>query len=140
MASGGSGSMYTDTVIQHFNNPQNVGILEFADGIGFAGDPNCGDYLKIYLKVKDDYIDDIKFQVHGCCAAIASSSMTTSLAKGKHLLNAYSISEKDILEALGGLPEGKEHCSLLGALALKKAIVDYANKRNVSENIEALQD
>lgn len=124
--------MYTDIVIQHFNNPQNAGVIEFANGIGIAGDPKCGDYLKIYIKVEDDYIEDIKFQVHGCCAAIASSSMTTELAKGKHLLVAYTITEEDIIEALGGLPENKKHCSLLGVMALKKAIEDCASKRQCS--------
>ena len=121
--------MYTDITMEHFKNPQNVGVIECPDGVGVAGDPNCGDYLKIYIKVENDIIKDIKFQVHGCAAAIASSSMTTILAKGKPVLAAYTITEKKISEALGGLPEEKEHCSLLGALALKKAIVDYANNR-----------
>lgn len=125
--------MYTDITIEHFKNPQNVGIIESPDGVGFVGDPNCGDHLKIYIKVENNFIKDIKFKVQGCCAAIASSSMTTVLAKSKPVLAAYAISEKDILEALGGLPEGKEHCSLLGALALKKAIVDYSSRINNSK-------
>ncbi|SKC70562.1 iron-sulfur cluster assembly scaffold protein [Maledivibacter halophilus] len=127
--------MYTDIAIEHFKNPQNVGIIESPDGVGFAGDPNCGDHLKIYIKVENNFIKDIKFKVQGCCGAIASSSITTVLAKGKSTLAAYAISEKDILEALGGLPQGKEHCSLLGALALKKAIIDYSRQigRNKKE-------
>lgn len=121
--------MYTDITMEHFKDPQNVGVIENANGVGVAGDPNCGDYLKIYINVENEIIKDIKFQVHGCCAAIASSSMTTVLAKGKPVLAAYTITEKTITNALGGLPKEKEHCSVLGALALKKAIIDYANKR-----------
>jgi nitrogen fixation NifU-like protein len=119
--------MYTDVTMEHFQEPQNVGTMENPDGLGIAGDPNCGDYLKIYIKVENQIIKDIKFQVSGCCAAIASSSMTTVLAKGKPLLAAYSISDKDIIKELGGLPKEKEHCSVLGAAALKRAIVSYAN-------------
>lgn len=121
--------MFTDIVLDHFKNPRNVGELADANGIGFAGDPDCGDHLKIFIKVENDFIRDIKFQVHGCTAAIASSSMTTVLANGMHVLEAFAISDKDIVKALGGLPEEKKHCSLLGALALKNAAVDYASKR-----------
>lgn len=121
--------MYTDITMEHFKNPQNVGVIECPDGIGVAGDSSCGDYLKIYIKVENEKIKDIKFQVHGCCAAIASSSMTTVLAKDKPVLAAYTITDETISEALGGLPEVKKHCSLLGALALKKAIVDYSSKK-----------
>lgn len=120
--------MYTDITMEHFRNPQNVGVIENPDGVGGVGDPDCGDYLKIYLKVANGIIKDIKFKVHGCGAAIASSSMTTVLAKGKPVMAAYTISEKNIMEALGGLPKEKEHCSVLGALALKKAIIDYSKK------------
>ncbi len=125
--------MYTDITLDHFKSPRNVGIIEDADGVGSAGDPNCGDYLIIYIKVENGFVSDIKFQVHGCCGAIASSSMTTVLAKGKPLMAAYTISNKDIMEALGGLPEEKEHCSLLGAVALKKAIANYASKLKKSQ-------
>lgn len=121
--------MYTDIAVEHFTNPQNVGIIDDYDGLGEAGDPNCGDYLKIYIKVKNEIIKDIKFQVHGCVGAIASSSITTELAKNKPVLAAFAITEKDIIDALGGLPEEKVHCSLLGAHALKKAVIDYAKKR-----------
>ncbi|GAA0181695.1 Fe-S cluster assembly scaffold protein NifU [Clostridium sediminicola] len=124
--------MYTDIVMEHFRNPQNVGTIENPDGIGGVGDPDCGDYLKIYLRVVNGVIEDIKFKVHGCGAAIASSSMTTVLAKGKPVMDAYTISAKDIVKSLGGLPEEKIHCSVLGATALKKAIVDYA--QNITKN------
>lgn len=120
--------MFTDIVMDHFKNPRNVGLIEDASGVGFAGDPECGDNLKIYIKVENYIITDIKFQVQGCTAAIASSSMTTVLAKGKHVMAAFAITEKDITEALGGLPEEKLHCSVLGALALKKAVADYSKK------------
>ncbi|PAB56740.1 iron-sulfur cluster assembly scaffold protein [Anaeromicrobium sediminis] len=121
--------MYSQITMDHFQNPRNVGVIENYDGMGVAGDPECGDYLKIYIKVHNDFIKDIKFQVHGCCGAIASSSMTTVLAKDKPVMAAYAISEKNIIESLGGLPPEKEHCSVLGSLALKKAIVDYARNR-----------
>lgn len=121
--------MYTDIAIDHFTNPRNVGVIEDANGIGVAGDPDCGDYLKIFIKVEDDFIKDIKFQVHGCAGAISTSSMTTEMAKGLPIMAAFAITEKDIVNKLGGLPEEKIHCSLLGAMALKKAIVDYAQNR-----------
>ena len=120
--------MYSEIVIDHFRNPRNVGVLEDANGIGFAGDAECGDSLKMFIKVENSFIEDIKFQVQGCTAAIASSSMTTVLAKGKPVMAAYVISEENITEALGGLPEEKEHCSVLGAIALKKAIANYAQQ------------
>jgi nitrogen fixation NifU-like protein len=121
--------MFTDIVMDHFKNPRNVGFIEDASGVGFAGDSECGDHLKIFIKVENYIITDIKFQVQGCTAAIASSSMTTVLAMGKHVMAAFAITEKDITEALGGLPKEKEHCSVLGALALKKAVADYSSKR-----------
>ena len=120
--------MYSEIVIDHFRNPRNGGVLEDANGIGFAGDPEGGDSLKMFIKVENSFIEDIKFQVQGCTAAIASSSMTTVLAKGKPVMAAYVISEENITEALGGLPEEKEHCSVLGAIALKKAIANYAQQ------------
>ena len=122
--------------MDHFMNPRNVGEIEDANGIGVAGDPKCGDYLKLTInvksdykdgvKVKSDYIRDIKFKAHGCAGAIATSSMVTELAKGRHILEAYAITNNDVIEALGGLPEEKVHCSLLGIVALQKAIVNFA--------------
>lgn len=124
--------MYSEKVLDHFINPRNVGVIEDANGIGEAGDPNCGDYMVIFLKVNDNYIiEDIKFQVQGCGGAIATSSMTTELAKGKHILEAYTITNNDIIEALDGLPEEKHHCSVLGATALKKAIIDFKLSLNL---------
>lgn len=119
---------YSDTVIEHFMCPRNVGNMNDADGEGTVGDPSCGDSLTIYIKVKNDVIEDISFLVFGCAAAIATSSMTTELAKGKTIEEALKISEDDIVRALGGLPENKKHCSNLGAKALRNAIDDYFRK------------
>lgn len=119
---------FTDKVIDHFMSPRNCGSIADADGEGSFGDPGCGDYLTIQIKVRDNHIEDIKFLVFGCTAAVASSSMTTVLAKGKTLDEALQITDKDIADALGGLPEQKMHCSVLGASALKYAIEDYFNK------------
>lgn len=120
--------MYTDIVTDHYKNPRNVGRLEDADGIGEAGGTRCGDYLVISIKVENAFIRDIRFEVYGCGAAIASSSMTTELAKDKHIMAAFGITKENISEALGGLPPEKEHCSLLGEQALKNAIIDYSKK------------
>ena len=111
--------------MDHFMNPRNAGNMEDADGEGSYGDPECGDYLVIYIKVQENCITDIRFMVFGCCAAIASSSMTTLLAKGKSLEDAMKLTDQDIAQALGGLPENKLHCSVLGATALKNAIKDF---------------
>ena len=121
--------MYTQKVIEHYTKPRNVGQLEEPDGIGEAGEMKCGDYMIIHIRVNNDIIQDIKFQVYGCGAAIASSSMTTELAKGKHVLAAYTITSQDIVNALGGLPIEKVHCSVLGERALKNAITHYAKKK-----------
>lgn len=121
--------MYTKTVMDHFKNPRNVGVIENADGVGEVGNPLCGDMMSIYLKIKDEQIDDIKFQTFGCGAAIAVSSMLTEMAKGKSLDDAKKISNKDVAEALEGLPKNKLHCSNLGADALKLAIQDYEYKK-----------
>lgn len=116
---------FTDKVIDYFMSPRNCGTMLDADGEGSFGDPECGDYLTIQIKVKNNCIEDIKFLVFGCTAAVASSSMTTVLAKGKTLEEALMITDRDIAEALDGLPEHKLHCSVLGANALKNAIEDY---------------
>jgi len=120
--------MYSQTVLDLILNPQNVGLISDHDGIGKAGDEKCGDYLEISIKVKNAIITDIKFMVQGCVGAIASSSMTTIIAKNKPVMEAYLISDEDIIKALGGLPEAKKHCSVLGAVALKRAIIDYSKK------------
>src|SRR5665648_937176 len=113
--------------MEHFMCPQNVGSMPDADGEGTVGDPNCGDCLTIYVKVQDDIIIDISFLVFGCTASIATSSMTTVLAKGKSLGAALEITEQDIIDSLGGLPEGKQHCSNLGVGALRKACLLYTS-------------
>ncbi|ATW27530.1 iron-sulfur cluster assembly scaffold protein [Candidatus Formimonas warabiya] len=116
---------FTQKVIDLFIKPENAGELADADGIGEAGDPHCGDFLRIYIQVREGVIKDCTFQVFGCCAAIASSSMTTILAKGQALDDAEKITAQDIVHALGGLPEEKVHCSVLGESALKAAIENY---------------
>ncbi|MGI6498375.1 MAG: iron-sulfur cluster assembly scaffold protein [Oscillospiraceae bacterium] len=122
-------AMFSDTVIEHFMCPQNVGTMPDADAVGTSGDPSCGDSLTLYIKVKDNVIVDISFLVFGCVAAVASSSMTTELAKGKTLEEALHITDADITDALGGLPEHKMHCSVLGAAALKNAIDNYQSQK-----------
>ena len=121
---------FSDKVLEHFMTPRNSGSMVDADSIGTAGDPSCGDSLTLYIKVKDNIIEDISFMVFGCVAAIATSSMTTVLAKGKSLDEAYTINDQDIADALDGLPEQKMHCSVLGATALKNAIDNYYSKIN----------
>lgn len=121
--------MYTDTVIEHFMCPRNVGSMNDADGEGTIGDPGCGDSLTIYIKVRNGIIEDISFLVFGCAAAIATSSMTTELAKGKTIEEAMKITEDDIVEALGGLPENKKHYSNLGVKALRSAIENYYSRK-----------
>jgi nitrogen fixation NifU-like protein len=121
--------MYSKTVMDHFRNPRNVGVIKDADAVGEVGNPLCGDMMTIYLKVADDRIDDIKFQTFGCGAAIAVSSMLTEMAKGKSLEDAKKISNKDVAEALEGLPKNKLHCSNLGADALHLAINSYEDRK-----------
>ena len=121
--------MYTEKVMDHFENPRNVGEIANADGVGQVGNPTCGDIMKIYLKVKDGIIEDIKFKTFGCGAAIATSSMVTEMAKGKTIEEALQLSNKAVAEALGGLPPKKLHCSNLAADALQAAIKDYESKQ-----------
>ena len=118
-------SIFSDKTIEHFMQPQNVGYMEDADAVGISGEPGCGDSLAIFIKVQDNVISEISFLVFGCVAAVASSSMTTELAKGKTLEEAAKITDTDIVAALGGLPEHKLHCSVLGASALQNAIANY---------------
>ncbi len=121
--------MYSEKVLDHLRNPRNVGEIEDADGVGSVGNPICGDMMSVYIKVKDDKIDDIKFKTFGCGAAIATTSMTTELAKGKTLDEAMTITRKDVADELGGLPPVKMHCSNLAADALHEAIKDYRGKK-----------
>lgn len=125
--------MYSDLVMDHFSNPRNVGTIPDADGVGTEGNPVCGDLMKIFIKVKDEKIDDIKFQTFGCGAAIATSSMVTEMVKGKTLDEAMGVDNKTVAEALGGLPGNKMHCSNLAADALHKAIEDYRAKTEAAK-------
>ncbi len=121
--------MYNERVMEHFKNPRNVGTLEDADGVGEVGNPVCGDMMTFYIKVKENVIEDIKFQTFGCGAAIAVSSMVSEMAKGKNLDEVLEITNDSVAQALGGLPKNKLHCSNLGADALHMAIVDYYRKK-----------
>ena len=121
--------LFTDEVIDHFSNPRNAGELEDANGIGMAGDPSCGDTMKLYIKVEEDVITDVRFKICGCVAALASASVTTVLIKGKTIDEVLLITNKDISDALGGLPEQKIHCSVLGEEAIRNAVADYRNNR-----------
>jgi nitrogen fixation NifU-like protein len=120
--------IYSDKVMEHFQNPRNVGTLPDADGIGQVGNPVCGDMMTFYIKVKDSRLTDIKFQTFGCGAAIAVSSIVSEMAMGKTLKEALEITNEIVAQELGGLPKNKMHCSNLGADALHKAIEDYQSK------------
>lgn len=120
---------YSEEVMDHFMNPRNMGEISDADGVGTVGNPVCGDIMRLYLKIKDERIEDIKFKTFGCGAAIASSSMLTELVKGKTIDEALKTSNKAIIEALGGLPSQKRHCSVLAEEALEKAVNDYRSKK-----------
>lgn len=121
--------MYSKKVLAHFKKPHNVGKIENADGVGTVGNRACGDVMKLYIKVKDDKIVDIKFETAGCAAAIATSSIITDLAKGKTIEEALKITKDNIVEELEGLPPVKVHCSLLAIDALRAAIKDYQEKK-----------
>lgn len=122
--------MYSEKVMDHFSNPRNVGEITDADGVGEVGNATCGDIMRIYLKVKDNIIEDVKFKTFGCGAAVATSSMVTEMVKGKSLDEAMEITNKQVAEALDGLPPVKMHCSNLAADALQEAIKDYKTKHN----------
>ncbi len=132
--------MYSKTVMEHFRNPRNVGVIEGADGIGEVGNPICGDMMTIYIKIDDENISDIKFQTFGCGSAIAVSSMLTEIAMGKSLEDARKITNKDVAKALEGLPKNKMHCSNLGADALQLAIKDYEDKKAGVKRPEARRE
>ncbi len=117
--------IYSDKVMEHFENPRNVGVIEDASGVGTVGNPACGDIMKLYIKVIDEKIEDVKFKTFGCGAAVATSSMVTELVKGKTVEEALLITNKTVIEALDGLPKNKIHCSVLAEDALKAAIEDY---------------
>ena len=121
---------YTDAVIDHFSNPRNIGEMaaDEADGYALSGDPLCGDQMKLWIRVEEGRIADIKFKSFGCPGAIATSSMVTHLARGRNLDQALALTDDDVIEALGGIPENKKHCSLLGINALHTAIADYSRR------------
>jgi nitrogen fixation NifU-like protein len=125
--------MYTEKVMDHFKNPRNMGEIPDADGVGTVGNPVCGDLMTIYIKVKDNRLEDIKFKTFGCGAAIATSSMITELARGKTLEEALKISRGDVADSLGGLPPIKMHCSNLAADGLHAAIQDYLKKKGAQK-------
>ena len=129
--------MYSEKVMDHFMNPRNVGEIENADGIGEVGNPKCGDIMKMYLKIENDTIVDVKFKTFGCGSAIASSSMATELIKGKTIKEAMQLTNKAVAEALDGLPPVKMHCSVLAEQAIKSALYDYSKKNNIT--IEGLE-
>ena len=118
-------ALYSEKVMDHFRNPRNVGVIEDANGIGEVGNAKCGDIMKMYLKIEDDIIKDVKFETFGCGSAIASSSMATELIKGKPLEEAKKLTNKAVAEALDGLPDYKMHCSVLAQEAIEAAIDDY---------------
>ena len=125
-------ALYTETVMDHFLHPRNVGELPDADGIGEVGNAKCGDIMKIYLKIQDNVIRDVKFETFGCGSAIASSSMATEMIRGKTIEEALALTNKEVVAALGGLPAHKLHCSVLAEEAVKSAVKDYYDKHHIS--------
>ena len=121
-------ALYSEKVMDHFRNPRNVGVIEDANGIGEVGNAKCGDIMKIYLKIDDDIITDVKFETFGCASAVASSSMATELIKGRPVSEAMELTNKAVAEALDGLPDYKMHCSVLAEEAIRNALEDYQNK------------
>ena len=127
---------YSEKVMDHFRNPRNLGKMDDADGIGEVGNAKCGDIMKMYIKVKDGIIEDVKFNTFGCGSAIASSSMATEMIKGKSIDDALELSNKAVVEALDGLPTHKIHCSVLAEEAVKAAVKDYYDKNGIAYDKE----
>ena len=132
-------ALYSDKVMDHFMNPRNVGEIADADGVGEVGNAKCGDIMKMYLKIKDGKIDDVKFETFGCASAIASSSMATELIKGKPVEEALELSNQAVVEALDGLPPQKIHCSVLAEEAVRAAVKDYYDKNGIAYDPEKFQ-
>ena len=124
-------ALYSEKVMDHFTHPRNVGVIENADGIGEVGNAKCGDIMKIYLKIENETIVDVKFETFGCGSAIASSSMATEMIMGKSIHEAMKLTNKAVAEALDGLPLHKMHCSVLAEEAIKKALKDYFDKNQI---------
>ena len=133
-------ALYSEKVMDHFRNPRNVGVLEVANGVGEVGNAKCGDIMKIYLKVEDGVIADVKFETFGCGSAIASSSMATELIKGKPLSDALTLTNQAVTEALDGLPAHKIHCSVLAEEAIKRAVLDYYKREGIEYDKELFKD
>ena len=129
-------ALYSEKVMEHFRNPRNVGVIEDANGIGEVGNAKCGDIMKMYLKIEDDIVKDVKFETFGCGSAIASSSMATELIKGKPLSEVRQLTNKAVAEALDGLPDYKMHCSVLAEEAIQSALEDY-QKRCVKQKLKS---
>ena len=132
-------ALYSEKVMDHFRNPRNVGVIEDADGVGEVGNAKCGDIMKMYLKIDNDIITDVKFETFGCGSAIASSSMATELIKGKPVSEAMALTNKAVAEALDGLPDYKMHCSVLAEEAIRSALKDYERKKNGEDFPEVKQ-
>ena len=132
-------ALYTETVMDHFMHPRNVGEIADADGVGEVGNAKCGDIMRMYIKVKDDVITDCKFNTFGCGSAIATSSMATELIKGKPISEALELSNKAVVEALDGLPAHKIHCSVLAEEAVRAAVKDYYDKNGIAYDPEKFQ-
>jgi nitrogen fixation NifU-like protein len=133
-------ALYSEKVMDHFRNPRNVGVIENADGVGEVGNAKCGDIMKIYLKIENDIIVDVKFETFGCGSAIASSSMATEMIKGKPISEALGLTNKAVTEALDGLPTQKIHCSVLAEEAVKSAVKDYYDKNGIIYDCKLFHD
>ena len=133
-------ALYSDKVMDHFQNPRNVGKIEDADGIGEVGNAKCGDIMRMYIKVEDNIITDVKFNTFGCGSAIATSSMATELIKGKSVDEALELSNKAVVEALDGLPAYKLHCSVLAEEAVRAAVKDYYDRKGIAYNPEDFKE
>ena len=133
-------ALYSDKVMDHFRNPRNVGVIENADGVGEVGNAKCGDIMKMYLKIDNDIITDVKFETFGCGSAIASSSMATELIKGKPVSEAMALTNKAVAEALDGLPDYKMHCSVLAEEAIRNALEDYERKKGAEGSPQVNED
>ena len=133
-------ALYSETVMDHFRHPRNVGVIEDADGVGEVGNAKCGDIMKIYLKIDGDVVTDVKFETFGCGSAIASSSMATEMIKGKPVAEAMELTNKAVAEALDGLPAHKLHCSVLAEEAIKKALEDYYRRRGIAYEPQCADD
>ena len=133
-------ALYSEKVMDHFMNPRNVGTLEDASGVGEVGNAKCGDIMKIYLKIENEIIEDVKFETFVCGSAIASSSMATEMIKGKSIHEALELTNKAVAEALDGLPAHKMHCSVLAEEAIKSALKDYFEKNNIPYDKEKFQE